>query len=201
MSKFIVIEGLDGSGKSTVTKLLAERFAAHDLPCYRTFEPTNGTVGSLIRSILSGKQERLTNAGMALLFAADRIEHIHNEIAPYLMHNYIVCDRYYYSNMAYQSFDDESIKLVVQYNKEAMKLCKPDITFFINVTPEECMKRIEKRGGNKSIYETLPELETRHTQFMAAIELMKETDNIIKVGSDTMSPEDIVNQMWEHILK
>jgi len=199
MAKFIVIEGLDGSGKSTVTKLLAERFAAHNLPYYRTFEPTNGTIGTLIRSILSGKQERLTSAAMALLFAADRIEHIHNEIAPNLMHNYIVCDRYYYSNMAYQSFDDESLKLVVQYNKEAMRLCKPDITFFINVTPEECMKRIEKRGENKSIYETLPELKIRYTQFMSAIELMKESDNIINVGSDTMTPENIVDQMWEHI--
>jgi len=196
-----VIEGLDGSGKTTVTKLLAERFTEYDLPCYRTFEPTNGAIGTLIRSILSGKEERFTNAAMAHLFAADRIEHIHNEIVPHLMYNTVVCDRYYYSNMAYQSFDDESLESVVQYNKDAMKLCKPDFTFFIDVTPEECMKRIEKRGESKSIYETEAELKIRYAQFMAAIKLMKETDNIINVGSNSMSPKEIVNQMWEHITK
>jgi len=190
---------LNGSGKTTSSKLLTERIANFGYPCYRTFEPTNGIIGTLIRSFLKGEEERPTNAAMALLFAADRMEHIHNEISPILMDNYVVCDRYYYSNMAYQSYDSEGLELVLQYNKEAMKLCKPDITFFIDVTPDECMRRIEKRGEDKSIYENRLELELRYTQFMAAIERMKETDNIIKVGSNTMSPEDVVNQMWDYI--
>ena len=199
MNKFIVIEGLDGSGKTTVSKLLAERFADYNLDCYRTYEPTRGPIGGLIRPFLAGEEKPFSHAGMALLFSADRIEHIHDEIIPNLANNYVICDRYYYSNMAYQSYDDEGLESVIQYNKDAMKLCKPDIVFFLNVTPEECMKRIEKRGEEKSIYETLNELEIRYRQYLAAIERMKTIDDIIIVGSNTMSAEEIIDQMWTYI--
>jgi len=199
--QFIVIEGLDGSGKTTVTKLLAERFAAQHLPCYRTYEPTNNSIGTLIRSILAGQNEPVSNETMALLFAADRCEHIWNEIIPNKVNNYVVCDRYYLSNMAYQSSDDENLEDVVYYNQLAITNCRPDITFFINVTPDECMRRIEKRGDDKSIFETLPALEFRYKRYMAAIERMRKTDNIIIVGSDITTPEEIVQQMWEHIYK
>jgi len=199
MKKFIVIEGLDGSGKTTVSKLLQKRFINNGLPCYHTYEPTHKPIGKQIRSFLTGKDERAPYEAMALLFAADRIEHIHNEIAPNLMHNYVVCDRYYYSNMAYQSYNDQSLDFVVYCNKPAMKLCPPDITFFLNITPEECMRRIENRGEIKSIYETTNELERIYKQFMSAIERMKETDNIVLVGTDAASPDEIVKEMWEHL--
>jgi len=199
--QFIVIEGLDGSGKSTAAKLLAERFSEQYLHCYRTYEPTNGSIGTLIRSILTGKEEAVTNETMALLFAADRYEHIWklNGIRKILLDNYVICDRYYYSNMAYQGIDAKSLELVVQHNQSAMIDCKPDITFFINVSPEECMRRIQKRGENISIYENLKELEQIYERYMAAFERMKKTDNIIIVGSDTMSPNEIVDEMWNYL--
>ena len=196
MNKFIVVEGLDGIGKSTVTKLLAERFANYNQPCYRTYEPTRGPIGKLIRSILAGNEKPHSMGAMALLFSADRIEHIYNEIIPNLANNFVICDRYYYSNMAYQSFDDIGLESVVQHNNDAIKLCKPDIVFFMNVTPEECMKRIEKRGEEKSIYETLHELEISYRQYLAAIERMKTIDDIFFVGSNTMSAEETVDQIW-----
>lgn len=196
---FIVIEGLDGSGKTTVSKLLTSEFIKHGLNCHHTYEPTNGLIGTLLRSILVGKTPHVAMHTMALLFAADRYEHIWEEIIPRLEHGHIVCDRYYYSNMAYQSYDAKSLEFVMHHNNFAMEQCRPDITFFINVSPEECMRRIQKRNENRSIFETLESLQLIHTRYMDTINKMKETDNIIIVGSDTATPDEVVKEIWQHI--
>ena len=199
MKKFIVIEGLDGSGKSTVTKLLTERFAADNLSCHLTVEPTKSPIGKLVRSILSGEIKDIENEAFALLFAADRYQHLKSEVLPALEHQHVICDRYYYSSMAYQGIDAESLERVVAYNQAVMPIRKPDIVFFLNVTPGECIRRITERGGEVSIYDSLPELKLRYERYMAAIERMKETDNIIIIGSDTDSAEEIVNKIWEYL--
>ena len=196
---FIVIEGLDGSGKSTASKLLAGRFAAAHLPCIHTYEPTRRQIGQLIRSMLAGDVEPVYTEAMAQLFAADRYEHIWRDIQPYIADNNIVCDRYYLSNMAYQSFDAKSLESVVYYNRHAIENTKPDITFFLNVSPEECVRRIESRGLDKSIYETLEGLNQIYERYLTAIERMKKTDNIVFVGNDTATEHDIVEEMWGHL--
>jgi len=197
--KFIVIEGLDGCGKSTVTKLLAERFALQGVPCHTTFEPTKNQIGELIRSILTGEITNMENESVALLFAADRYQHLKSEILPALEHSHVVCDRYYYSSMAYQGLDSDSLERVIAYNQAVMPIRKPDIVFFLNVSPRECIRRVIKRGEENSIFEALPELELRYDRYLAAIQRMKKTDNIIIVGSDTASAEDISAEMWRYI--
>ena len=197
---FIVIEGLDGSGKSTASKLLASRFAEAHLPCIHTYEPTKRQIGQLIRSMLAGDTEPAYIESMAQLFAADRYEHIWKDIQPYIADNNIVCDRYYLSNMAYQSFDTQSLENVIYYNRSAIENTKPDITFFLNISPEECVKRINSRGQDKSIYETLEGLKQIYERYLIAIDRMKETDNIVFVGCDTATPQEIVDEMWVHIL-
>jgi len=152
-----------------------------------------------VRSILSGEVKNIENEAFALLFAADRYQHLKSEVLPALEHSNVVCDRYYYSSMAYQGIDTESLERVVAYNQAVMPIRKPDIAFFLNVTPGECTRRIAMRGGEASIYDALPELELRYKRYMAAIERMKKTDNIIMIGSDTASAEEIVNQMWEYL--
>jgi len=196
---FIVIEGLDGSGKSTVTKLLARQFEANNLPYHLTFEPTKNPIGELMRSIVSGKVTGIENEAVALLFAADRYQHLKCEILPKLEHSNVICDRYYYSSMAYQGLDSDTLERIISYHQAIMPIRRPDIVFFLDITPHECMRRVEARGQDISIFETLPELELRYGRFMAAIDRMKETDNIIKVGSNTSSPDEIVSQMWGYI--
>ena len=197
--QFIVIEGLDGSGKTTVTKLLAERFVAHGLPCHLTFEPTKNPIGALMRSIVSGKITGIENEAVALLFAADRYQHLKSEILPALEHSNVICDRYYYSSMAYQGLDSDTLERIISYHQAVMPIRRPDFVFFLNVTPDECIRRVEARGEEISIFEALPELELRYERYMAAIERMKEIDNIIKVGSNTASFEEVVDQMWEYL--
>ncbi|MCL1786975.1 MAG: dTMP kinase [Defluviitaleaceae bacterium] len=197
--KFIVFEGLDRCGKTTQISLLSERLKKEGIPHFTTREPSDNPIGRLIRSAVHGECE-FTNETLALLFAADRHQHAAREIIPALTRGeHVICDRYYYSNMAYQSFDAESLELVVKHNDEVMALCRPDITFFVNVSPAECMKRINNRNnGTSTYYETLYELELIYDRYMAAIDRMKTTDNIVFVGSDTATPEEVVEQMWTY---
>jgi len=197
--KFIVIEGLDGSGKSTVTKLLAERFDAQGLPCHATSEPTHSPIGKLIHSILCNDVKNIENESIALLFAADRYQHLISEILPTLAHSNVICDRYYYSTMAYQGLCADSLERVISYHQAVIPAVRPDIVFFVDVSPSECIRRVTQRGKIASIYDALSALELRYERYMAAFERMKKTDNIVFVGSDTASPEDIVKQMWKHI--
>ena len=198
MHKFIVIEGLDGSGKSTVTKLLAQRFAESNLPCHMTFEPTAGPMGKLLRDILSGEVKDIENEAFALLFAADRYQHLVKEMLPALVHSHVICDRYYYSSMAYQGIDTETLERVAAYNQAVMPIRKPDIVFFLNVSPQACVQRIASRGETANIYDSLQALTLSYQRFMATIDRMKTTDNIVFVGSDTATPEEVVEQMWTY---
>jgi dTMP kinase len=101
--KFIVFEGLDGCGKTTQLLLLSERLKRAGVPHIATREPSDGNpVGRLVRDAVHGSVT-LENETLALLFAADRYQHIQTEILPALTRGaHVLCDRYYYSNLAYQ---------------------------------------------------------------------------------------------------
>lgn len=197
MTKFIVIEGLDGSGKTTIVKLLKERYAAINHPCYTTFEPTNNHVGRLMRSIISGKIDNIENETISLLFAADRYQHLHSEILPALEHSHVICDRYFYSSIVYQGLDAAAVERVIAYNQAAIDIRRPDVIFFLDITPEESLRRVVTRGGAADIFEALPALELHYTRYLTTIERMKDVDNVKVVGSNVATPEDIVQQMWE----
>src|SRR5512139_742195 len=109
---FIAIEGIDGAGTTTQAKLLFDGLRARGLPVHLTREPSDGPIGVLIRQILTGRVvvpglqgPRAPDwATMALLFAADRLDHVEAEIAPNLADGVtVVSDRYDYSSVAYQS--------------------------------------------------------------------------------------------------
>ena len=99
---FIVIEGLDGSGKTTQASFLAKKLEkTHKV--LLTAEPSIGKIGTFIREGCLYEDKRLPTEAEALLFAADRIEHMHSEIKPALDEGkLVICDRYIYSSLAYQ---------------------------------------------------------------------------------------------------
>ena len=146
---FIVIEGLDGSGKTTQTYLLAQKLSKN-YPVNLTAEPSRGKIGSFIRQCCLYEDKRLPTEAEALLFAADRIEHLQNEIKPCLNEGKIVvCDRYTYSSLAYQGSAGLSLDWIKTINARALQ---PDFAIFIDVPPEKVLERLQRK---KSVMETL----------------------------------------------
>lgn len=145
--KFIVFEGIDGSGKTTQMRLLGDFLRERGMDVVLTQEPTHSPIGSLLRSCLGGGYETDERV-IAALFAADRIDHItaKDGIRALLDRGTtVLCDRYYPSSLAYNgglvSFD-----WVYELNRPAIGLLPPDLVLFLDVTPEESMARLSRRS-------------------------------------------------------
>ncbi|MDR2203676.1 MAG: dTMP kinase [Nitrososphaerota archaeon] len=146
---FICIEGLDGSGKTTQAKLLTKKLCKAGYNAIYTAEPSQGKIGKFIRKCLYD-QKRMSTITEALLFAADRIEHIQNTISPALKEGKIVIvDRYIYSSLAYQGSTSMNIHWIETINTNAQK---PDLSLFIDVAPEVVLDRLNRK---KSVMENL----------------------------------------------
>jgi len=145
--KLVTFEGIDGSGKTTVSTTVFSILSSKNLPVYYTFEPTYTRFGSLVHRFLRGEIEASPHL-QALAFAVDRAYHIQTEILPALRSNKIVIvDRYVHSSYAYQGVLTKDLKWVIEINKFAIK---PNLAIFIDVPPSIALKRLRRK---KSIYE------------------------------------------------
>ena len=147
---FICIEGLDGSGKTTQTKLLVKNLRRKGFNAIYTAEPTRGKVGRFIRKYYLHCKNRGSRIVEALLFAADRYEHIEKEISPLLKAGgFVISDRYIYSSLAYQGAAGLSLDWIKSVNEHVLK---PSLALFLDVDPKVAMKRLKPR---KSVMENV----------------------------------------------
>ena len=147
--KFITFEGCDGCGKSTQLKLLSEYLQAQNIQHIFTREPGGGKISEAIREILlNGKNAEMTDECEALLYAAARVQHLHDRVEPALSQGkLVICDRYVDSSLAYQAYARGlGEEFVAQINGYALKEYLPDATVFIDLTPEEAFLR--KNGAD-----------------------------------------------------
>ena len=194
----IVLEGLDGSGKSTQICLLSQRMTDMGLPHLTTREPSDALIGTLARAAVHDSQVDMENETLALLFAADRYQHIMQEILPAQNRGEVVlCDRYYYSNLVYQGNNPEGLQRLMAYNQVAMSAHRPDITFFLDVEPEECLRRINARSNQVSKYENLPSLRQTRQQFLSIFESL--SDNCVIIDCSNADKNEVFNKIWQHI--
>lgn len=177
---FIVFEGLDGAGTTTQLGLLQTWMAqTYKQRVYATREPTNGPIGSLLQLALR-RRVQLDGTSLALLFAADRVDHIKSEMEEYLENGIpVLCDRYYLSSFAYQLRDmPDDLAWIESINAKAIR---PDLTLLIDVPADICMARIQKSRWKTELFEELEKLKVirnnylmlaRHRQAVERIEVI-----------------------------
>ncbi|MCD4743071.1 MAG: dTMP kinase [Desulfobacteraceae bacterium] len=197
---FVVFEGIDGSGKSTQIKRLAKQLNSKNNDVYQTFEPSDGLVGTLIRDMLKGKVET-DQRTIALLFAADRTDHLVNKkngIANKVKNGTIVlCDRYYFSSYAYHS-QYVDMDWVIQTNSINADILKPDLNIFIDVDPDHCFKRLEKRQNDFELYEKIEVLKKVRELYLKAFDKLQKSEHIVII--DGNSDEDTVeNRIFKEV--
>lgn len=153
--RFIVLEGLDGAGTTTQAERLGAWLRSRGRRVHVTAEPTSGPIGGLIRQALSKRfvghgGEELDPRALALLFAADRLDHYASDIAPKLAQGIdVVCDRYVLSSIAYQGVQNDRAWVEV-LNAQAPP---PDLTLFLAVSPRVALRRRHAVSVNREIYE------------------------------------------------
>lgn len=197
---FIAFEGIDGSGKSTQVKLLAEALTQLGHKVYTTHEPTSGPIGKMIRDIFNHRLEGSQHT-IAALFAADRLEHIVNQtdgILNKMSDGYtVITDRYYFSSYAYHSVHVD-MDWVIELNREAAKLLRPDITIYIDIAPEVSMERIQKNRGSVEMYETLDNQKKVHALYERAIQMQQGKEKVARI-SGNQSVEAIAHEVLNAI--
>ncbi|WP_205507967.1 dTMP kinase [Longitalea arenae] len=197
---FIALEGIDGSGKSTQTKLLMEQLAGQGHKVYSTFEPTDNTIGKLIRDILKGNA-KADHRVIAGLFVADRLDHLLNEtygIVKKLEEGYtVICDRYCFSSYAYQGAH-MNMDWVIQANAMSAGILRPDVNIFIDVSPEISMQRLHSNRDNIELFETLENLQLVRAKYMEAFEKLSAVENIFIVDGNRR-PDLIAGDIWNKV--
>lgn len=187
--KFITIEGIDGSGKTTIAELIYKKIGKDAV---LTSEPTKTWLGDAVNKALEGKMDAIT---VALLFMADRSEHV-KKIKKWIAEGKIViCDRYIDSTFAYQSIHmeiEDAEKWI--YKVHEPFLLKPDLTFLLKISPEKAIERINKR--KLILYERTDFLEKVQKKYME----IAEKENRFVIIDAEKSKEEIVNECF-NILK
>lgn len=184
--KFIVIEGLDGSGKTTQREIITKELESRGIKVVCTAEPTDSIYGKMCREYLSGKPA--SKSLCAAAFTADRIFHNtdpENGINTHLQRGEtVICDRYYYSTLAYQGVD-VGMEWLKELNLGCEDIRKPDLCIFLDLTPEESIKRITsaRNAEDIEIYENLEYLKNIRARFYEVINMLKAGENIAVVDA------------------
>ena len=155
--KFIVFEGLDGSGKSVQAELMRNFLIGKGYQVLMTKEPTlNSLAGRRIRQILDEKTKEDPRE-IQRLFTEDRKENLENTVYPALEQGKtVISDRYFFSTFAYGKSDGVDLEWMININDNFIL---PDFTFIMKVSPEVCLARIEKRGEGIKLFEKRAKLE------------------------------------------
>ncbi len=192
---FIVFDGLDGSGKGEMIKRLEKYLSSKGGKVLVTREPTDGKYGKEIRKILREEKDPKAGAEKCLnLFVKDREEHLAKDIEPFLSKDGIViCDRYYYSTIAFQHTQGIDMEKVIAEN---MAFRTPDIVFILDLPAEVALERIGKRGEGIEKFEQLDFMKELRKNFL---KLKDELDDNIKIIDSSKSKDKVFEQIKKEI--
>lgn len=200
---FIVLEGLDGAGTTTQCAAIASVLRAEGREVLVTNEPSPGPIGTMIRQALTGRLGlpqggSLTAETMALLFAADRVDHLAADVEPAVARGAVVLsDRFLLSSLAYQGAQ-VGIDWVAELNSRARK---PDLTVFLEIAPAIAAKRRHARGGREELYEAEAVQRRTASWYRKAIALRKKAGERIAIIDGSQPVAEVTREAVTAIRK
>jgi dTMP kinase len=196
--RYIAICGLDGSGQTTQIRFLKEFLEQQNYQVVVTKEPTNNPpVGVLIREILQKRIKVDNPIILQLLFAIDRYQNQKVILTALKENKVVVGDRCLLCSVAYGTTDGLEMNWILQINRYILF---PDLIFFLYVTPEECIKRLKKRGGSLELYEKKEKLQKVLQNYLNAIETIKEINLRTRIIDGGRPPEEVAEEIKEIVL-
>lgn len=197
---FIAFEGIDGSGKSTQSALLIQKLRQEGIPCYATMEPTDAPIGSLIRQVMTGRI-KTDNKAVAALFAADRLDHLLNEVDGIVSKIEsgvtVVTDRYYFSSYAYNSVH-MPMEWVIKANEQSSAILRPSVTVYIDIDPDTALDRIAKNRFRQELFEKKSMLVKVRDNYMKSFKLLEKEEKVFIVDGNRPQ-EEIAEAVWNAV--
>ncbi len=187
LGSFIVFEGLDGAGTTTQMHALSRYYEFNRRKYVITNEPTSNPIGRMVRDVLQ-KRIQTTPEALALLYAADRDDHLHNPSYGIIRileeGSIVISDRYFYSSIAYQSVecDPVFINLINDFPS-------PEFIIYVDTPVEECLKRIEKRGGEKELFDRYDFLSEVRKNYEKAFSSLPDGVHLIRIDGSGSAEE------------
>jgi dTMP kinase len=196
--RFVVFEGLDGAGTTTQQSYLANWLTDAAVAVETTKEPTSGPLGGVIRQAID-KRTVLDPVALALAFAADRADHVTNPINGIAksLHEkkWVLCDRYLFSSLAYQSVAGIDTDWILEINRFAIS---PDVTIFIDTDPEVCMDRIRSRSSHEELFHDQSLLQQTRAIYGKVIDDERLTGKLIVVDGNN-KPDDVAHEIQRNV--
>ncbi|AGM24596.1 dTMP kinase [Spiroplasma chrysopicola] len=199
---FITLEGIDGSGKTTIAKLLREKLRSEGYNVVLTREPGGDEIAEQIREIiLSKKNEKMDPWTEALLYIAARCQHVSQDILPALKEGAIViCDRFMDSTSAYQGYARGlGIRTLDEIQSMVLGTTKPDLTLFFDIEPKVALNRMQERSEDEMNRLDL-EKSTFHEKVYEGYQvLISEHSERIKVIDADKSINEVLEQVYYYV--
>src|SRR3954471_23570703 len=198
--RFITFEGGEGTGKSTHTKLLAERLSAAGIEAVLTREPGGSPGAEIIRHvILSGAAKPLGAEAETMLFASARDDHLRTTIRPALARGaWVICDRFSDSTRVYQGIVGAvDPRLIGELERITVGATIPDLTFVLDVPAEVGLERAGKRRGDGDADRFESEALEFHQKLRAGFRALAKSEPGRCVLIDATAPRsDVAAQIW-----
>ena len=187
MGLFIVFEGIDGAGTTTQCDRYARHLRGLKRPVHVTREPSSGPVGSLLRLGLSGRVDLGGAPSMALLFAADRLDHVAQEIDPHLRDGTVViCDRYDMSSIAYQTATapEKEAEAFASWVRTLNRYApRPDVVVVLDTDADVAERRRATRHGRPELFEEV-ELQRKLAAIYREPERLAPGERILRIDGN-----------------
>jgi len=203
--RFITFEGIDGSGKSTQMRMLAERLRADGYDVFEAVEPGGTAIGRQIRRILlDAANQDLRPTAELLLYFASRAQNVDECIRPALAaRKIVICDRFTDSTLAYQGYARGlGEEVVLALDRIACRGLTPDLTLLIDVDVECGLARAQKRNAGADAAETRMDdqsLEFHRKVREAYLKLAKQNADRFLVIDGRGAPEAVAERVWASI--